>query len=101
MAGEAALISIARRAAHAPMWRFGQSPLPKLGKMLFSIASANVGNCGLQPRPRSFALLTRLLLSPRLRCDVAFPIDGGGRFNFPASQRKHSLCKIGWSSTTL
>src|SRR5438128_1925348 len=62
-------------------------PCLKPARMLFSIASANVGYRGLQPRPRSFALLTRLLLSPRLRCDGAFPIDGSGRFNFPASQR--------------
>jgi hypothetical protein len=65
---------------HAP-------PCPKLGKMLFSIASARFPYFGVHPRRRSFALLTRLLLEPRLRFDVDLPITGSGRFNFFASQR--------------
>jgi hypothetical protein len=59
----------------------------KPGRMLFSIASANVRYCGTQPRRRSFALLTRLLLAPRLGCPFAFPIGGPGRFILSASQR--------------
>src|SRR5947207_3075013 len=45
--------------------------------MLFSIASANDGYRGVQPSLRSFALLTRLLLSPRLyrRVDAAVDED--------------------------
>ena len=59
----------------------------KLGKMLLSMASAKVEYRGAQPRLRSFALLTRLLLSPRLRCCIDFPIGGSGRFSLRASQR--------------
>src|SRR5882757_2821719 len=59
----------------------------KLGKTLFSIPSANVGYCRVQPRLRSFALLTRLLLSPRLRCALDFPIGGSGRSSLCANQR--------------
>ena len=55
--------------------------------MLFSIASANDGYRGVQPSLRSFALLTRLLLAPRLEIDVDLPSGGIGRFNFLASQR--------------
>src|SRR5262249_52878358 len=59
----------------------------KVHKMLLSIASANVGYWRVQPRLRSFALLTRLLLFPRLRCPVDFPIGGSGRSSLRASQR--------------
>ena len=54
--------------------------------MLFSIASAKFRYSGAQPRLRSLALLTRLLLELRLRFDVDLPIAGGARFNFFASQ---------------
>src|SRR6266496_3349641 len=60
----------------------------KLGRMLFSIASTNVGYRGVHPKRRNFALLTRLLLSPRLRSPFDFPIGGSGRFNLCASQRR-------------
>jgi len=55
--------------------------------MLFSIASANVGYRGTQPRRRNFALLTRLLLAPRFEINVDLPLGGIGRFNFFASQQ--------------
>ena len=62
-------------------------PNAKLGMMLFSIASANVGYCGVQPERRNLALLTRLLVFPRLREGSDFVIGGSGRFSLCASQR--------------
>jgi hypothetical protein len=59
---------------------------PKLGRMLFSIASANEGYCGVQPRVRSFALLTCLLLRPRFALSGTLPARGAGRFSFCVSQ---------------
>ena len=76
----------------------------KSGKMLFSIASANVGYCGVQPKRRNFALLTRLLLSPRLRgCsdfpdrrkpgDLAFG-QANGSIRFAESADRQPRCKF-------
>jgi len=60
----------------------------KLESTLFSIPSAKLGYRGAQPIARNFALLTRLLVSPRLRALKAdLPMDGIGRFNFAASQQ--------------
>ncbi len=72
------------------MFRFAQhdtlrNSSAKLGRILFSIASANVGYCGVQPNRRSLALLTRLLLSPRLPCCFDLPI--GGAVAFPLQNR--------------
>src|SRR5581483_1287534 len=41
-------------------------------------ASRNDGNRGSQPTARSFALLTRLLVHPRLRCVLIAPRGGSG-----------------------
>ena len=58
----------------------------KLGKMLLSIASLKVGKSGVQPSCRNLALLTRLLVSPRLRGCSDFLIAGKGRFSLLDSQ---------------
>ena len=55
--------------------------------MLLSIPSANEGYRGVQPMPRNLALLTRLLVAPRLEVDVDLASDGTGRFSFSANHR--------------
>src|SRR5260370_12107057 len=59
------LFALAQRRSKRQLLTFGTSKQEKLDRMLFSIASANIGYCGVQPERRSFLLITQFSLPPR------------------------------------
>src|SRR5260370_16960509 len=78
------LFALAQRRSKRQLLTFGTSKQEKLDRMLFSIASANVGYCSVQPERLSFALLKRLLLSPLLRSCYDLPICATSPFTYTA-----------------